>query len=87
MRAGHVRTDCQPLPKVEPDLLLVDLLEDSKASLRPAFESAALEGLPIVITSYRGRPESLTGGSDKTAILDSVARGQRQMRMMRARMR
>ena len=51
-------------------MLLVDLLEEPEASLRPAFDSAALEGLPIVITSFRGRPASLTGGSDKTAILD-----------------
>ena len=58
-------------------MLLVDLLDESEASLRPAFDSAALEGLPIVITSFRGLTASVAGGSDKAALLDGKeARGQ-----------
>ena len=83
MRCGACRTACQPLPRVDPALLLVDLLEESEASLRPACDSAALEGLPIVITSFRGRSPSVTGGSDKTAFLNgATARGQRHERML-----
>ena len=35
-------------------MLLVEVLDESEASLRPAFDSAAVEGLPIAITSFRG---------------------------------
>ena len=44
----------QPLPSVEPALLLADLLEESDANLLAAFDSAALDGLPIAITSLLG---------------------------------
>lgn len=51
---GACRTACQPLPRVDPALLFVDFLDESEASLRPAFDNAALEGLPIAITSFLG---------------------------------
>lgn len=47
--------DAQPLPRVDPALLLADLLDKSEASVLPAFDSAALDGLPNVITSFLGR--------------------------------
>lgn len=54
--AGHHRVvDRQPLPRVDPALLLADLLDESEASALPAFDNAALDGLPIVITSFLGR--------------------------------
>ena len=42
----------QPLPRVEPALLLADLLDASDASVRPALDNAAFEGLPISLTSF-----------------------------------
>jgi hypothetical protein len=54
--AGHRRVlDRQPLPRVDPALLLADLLDESEASVLPAFDNAALDGLPIVITSFPKR--------------------------------
>ena len=54
--AGHHRVvDRQPLPRVDPALLLADLLDESEASVLPAFDNAALDGLPIMITSFLGR--------------------------------
>lgn len=44
-----------PLPRVDPALLLADLLDESEASVLPAFDSAALDGLPNVITSFLER--------------------------------
>lgn len=54
--AGHHRVvDPQPLPRVDPALLLADLLDESEASVLPAFDNAAFDGLPIVITSFLRR--------------------------------
>lgn len=48
-------TDPQPLPRVDPALLFADLLEESEASVLPAFDNAALDGLPMVVTPFLGR--------------------------------
>lgn len=53
-RCGGIVTTVQPLPSVEPALLLADLLEESEANVLPALDSAALDGLPIAITSLLG---------------------------------
>jgi hypothetical protein len=37
--------DRQLLPRVDPALLLAELLDESEASVRPAFDKAALDGL------------------------------------------
>ncbi|MFB9953500.1 hypothetical protein [Cellulomonas denverensis] len=41
----------QPLPSVEPAFDFAPLLEPLDASVDPAFDSAAFDGFPIVITS------------------------------------
>lgn len=51
MRGHRWGWTVQPLPSVEPALLLADLLEESEANVLPALDSAALDGLPISITS------------------------------------
>jgi hypothetical protein len=57
--AGHQGVvDRQPLPRVDPALILADLLDDPEASVLPAFDNADLDGLPIVIRTRR--PLSLT---------------------------
>ncbi len=43
----------QPLPSVEPALLFADLLDESEDRVRPAFDSAAFDGLLMLLTSSR----------------------------------
>lgn len=54
-RGHHFGLVGQPLPSVEPALLLADLLDESEANSLPAFDSVAFDGLPIAITSFLGR--------------------------------
>lgn len=65
-----IRAVGQPLPSVDAALLLVDLLDESEASLRPADESAAFEGLPMPspppLGVTRGSQEGATIGCDDT---------------------
>jgi len=63
--------DAQPLPRVDPALLLADLLDEPEASVLPAFDRTHLEGLPNVITSLDWVTPSVTGRSDKRANLPS----------------
>lgn len=52
---GKTGLDAQPLPRVDPALLLADLLDEPEANVLPALDNADLEGLPNVITSLPGR--------------------------------
>lgn len=51
----------QPFPSVEPALLLAGLLDELEAKVRPAFESAAFDGLPMLLTSLPRQLEDDAG--------------------------
>jgi hypothetical protein len=61
-----MRTLAQPLPSVEPALLLADLLDELEDRVCPALESADFDGLPILLTSSL-RTTMVTRSPDKTA--------------------
>lgn len=69
-RTGRgIRLFAQPLPSVEPALLLAALLEELDDRVLPAFKRADLDGLLMLLTSFHVTAR-MAPSTDKTGCLE-----------------